>query len=276
MTSSRITLTAAPRSTVTHAIATAGSWRDGHITVCGRDITETWAGEMNAGIPDGEPTCKRCAADLAREARAKGEAARMATLRESRASLGVEKLPALGLTVGDGLAGTDGETWTWKIFRTVTAVRVDGDRVVVTTDDGESRTEWGMMDVVPFATRLRAACDEAGIPTGADGWPVIGHRVYAENAIGSGVILETVREWAARARAASMAAHPAGKARTAMRSGAAYRAGMPPVPGVWTDARGAAYVMGVCDWEGEAAAVTRVPLAGGASVFLCSSHRHHA
>lgn len=229
MTSSRITLTAAPRSTVTHAIATAGSWRDGHITVCGRDITETWAGEMNAGIPDGEPTCKRCAADLAREARAKGEAARMATLRESRASLGVEKLPALGLTVGDGLAGTDGETWTWKIFRTVTAVRVDGDRVVVTTDDGQTRTEWGMLDVVPVATR----------------------------------------------RAASMAAHPAGKARTAMRSGAAYRAGMPPVPGVWTDARGAAYVMGVCDWEGEAAAVTRVPLAGGASVFLCSSHRHH-
>lgn len=50
-------LTSAPRSTVTH------SYGDQYNrTACGREITETWAGEMTAGITGDRPSCVRCAA----------------------------------------------------------------------------------------------------------------------------------------------------------------------------------------------------------------------
>lgn len=51
-------LTSARRSTVTHTIDVGVSLA--HVTDCGLRIGDEWAGEWDAGIPNGLPTCKRC------------------------------------------------------------------------------------------------------------------------------------------------------------------------------------------------------------------------
>lgn len=189
--------TSAPRSAIVHAV---GHPENGaSFTRCGRRIGDTWAGEYTEQ-PAEDVNCARCIKG-ATEDQAATEAA--ATIK-------------VGQRVGifTGFQSVGGK-WIGS-YGTVTAVREYWRNSVtyLVRADGESEsfaydpwqiTDDTSRDVAP----ITAAAIAAGIPVGADGWPIVGHPVWQMNANGTGDLLVTIGEWVKRAR--SMAAHPAGK-----------------------------------------------------------------
>lgn len=195
--------TAAPRSTVVHAVNHPD--HGSGFTRCGRPIGDNWAGEYTEQ-PSGDVTCARCISGVTADQAAIEEAAPI----------------KVGQRVGiyTGLQSTGGK-WIGS-YGTVTAVHMwwRGSFTWSVRADGESESfaydaHLITDDLSRDTAAITEAAEAAGIPVGSDGWPVSGHPVWAENARGSGVLIEAIRAWGERARARSMAAHPAGKGRAA-------------------------------------------------------------
>lgn len=243
-----VSLTRSPRSTVTHAHSARP--QDWSRTVCGLEIRETWAGEMDGGIEPGIPTCKRCAANIDAGFPKQTDAARVADIIADK---GAPKF-AVGQWVGIITGVQSGAPWVATVGQVVRYTAPwNGQLDYVVNVDGA--------DFIYEAWMLRAIPET--VPLAADGLPVQGDPLWNESVrIGKGIVLtcfdvaaveraRVAREsadistllagnpWKPAAspiaeyrahlaeRRRSMAAHPAGKGRPNPLPGTTWVGGLP-------------------------------------------------
>lgn len=171
-------LTSAPRSSVIHAIGDPAQF-----TLCGRRIGEKWAGEYDEA-PAGPMTCSRClaAASATADTVAYPVGARVGLLTGFQ-SVGGAWVGSYGVVTGHR------EFWRGTVSY---LVRADGETESFVYDS------WQLSgDLSRDVTPVREAAEAAGIPVGADGWPVVGHPVWAWNATHSGDLVRSIGEWIA-------------------------------------------------------------------------------
>lgn len=183
-----VMLTHAPRSTVTHAHSARP--QDWSRTVCGLEIRETWAGEMDGGIEPGIPTCKRCAANIDAGFPKQTDAARVADIIADK---GAPKF-AVGDRVGIITGVQTVDPWVESMGTVVRHTAPwNGQLDYIVSVNGEELLYEAWM-LRTLADTLAEACKRAGVPHGTDGYPVIGDPIWAENMRGTGEIFVTLTD----------------------------------------------------------------------------------
>lgn len=197
--------TAARRSTVVHAVDDSSA----SFTFCGRRIGDDWQGEYDLA-PEGPVTCRRCLASTMADGRTVEQSQNNEPGPDTvvKFTVGTRVGILTGFqSVGGAWIGSYGEVTAVREYWNGQAsylVRADGE-IESYVYEGWMLTDDTSRDVAP----IREAAAEAGIPTGDDGWPVVGHPVWEWNASHSGDLLVSIAEWSARE--ACKDRHPAGK-----------------------------------------------------------------